>query len=295
MRRNNYFQSENYFNHLLPTHGWIRKRGHWYFLPGTHVHNSDRFSVFVLQAQERRRGEDKTTLPPSFHPSSPSPHPPPPHGNASVSRTARTGGKREVAKRTERVREKEKQGRTMCNTFFWYSWGSLQLILSSVPPNGLPSSFFFLFLHRSALTLLFPFDCAPCSFLSPFFFPLRLTLPFLWGVEIWCHFHFDANSKKWWIFLLCPLFFSEGQNEQGFTPEFSFEKAEQDGERQKWGENGQKYEKLGWGWEYSQVKEGMEQREREREETEREREREKCKASRKLFRIVLQKQKQNEN
>lgn len=136
MRRNNSFQSENYFNDLLPPHGWIRKRGHWYFLPGTHVHKSDRFSVFVLQAQERRRGEDKTTLPPSFHP-------PPPHGNASVSRTARTGGKREVVRTTERVREKEKQGRTMCNTFFWYSWGSLQLILPSVPPKWSP--FFILF------------------------------------------------------------------------------------------------------------------------------------------------------
>lgn len=128
----------------------------------------------------------------------------------------------------------------------------------------LHSFFLFFFLHHSALTLLFPFDCAPCSFLSPFSFPLRLTLPFLWGVEIWCHFHFDANSKKWWIFPLCPLFFSEGQNEQGFTPEFSFEKAEKDGERQKWGENRQKYEKLGWGWEYSQVQEGIEQRGRER-------------------------------
>lgn len=59
-------------------------------------------------------------------------------------------------------------------------------------------------------------------------------------------------------FPLCPLFFSGAQNERGFTPEFGFEKAEQDGERQKWAEKRQKYEKLGRGVEYSQVKESRE-------------------------------------
>lgn len=82
------------------------------FLPGTHVHKSDRFSVFVLQAQESIK--QLSLLPSIPHP----PLPPPPNGNASVSRTARTGGKREVVRTTERVREKERQGRTMCNTFF---------------------------------------------------------------------------------------------------------------------------------------------------------------------------------
>lgn len=52
--------------------------------------------------------------------------------------------------------------------------------------------------------------------------------------------------------------FLGGQNEHGFAPEFSFRKAAQDGEKQKWGENRQKYKKLGRGLEYPQVKESME-------------------------------------
>lgn len=36
-------------------------------------------------------------------------------------------------------------------------------------------------------------------------------------------------------FPLCPPFFSGGRNEQGFTLEFSFEKAESDGQREKRG------------------------------------------------------------
>lgn len=61
-------------------------------------------------------------------------------------------------------------------------------------------------------------------------------------------------------FPLCPPFFSGGRNEQGFTLEFSFEKAERDGQRETEG---------GWGGDTEILRNSDEKygRERERNKT----------------------------
>lgn len=124
--------------------------------------------LFCWHQRDREERIKQPSLPPSIPRSFSSS---PPHSNASVSWTARTGGERERGRErtTERVREKERHGGTMSNTFFWYSWGSLWLILPLCPLKwSLHLKVALVFMQCSALTHLFPFYSVPCSCLSAF-------------------------------------------------------------------------------------------------------------------------------